>query len=129
MAALDGSLEIFEGLDLVALRAKSIALTEFFIELVESRCAGRGLELATPRDPALRGSHVSFAHPEGYGIMQALIARGVTGDFRAPDVLRFGFTPLYTRFVDVWDAVAALVAVLDGREWDRPEHRRRRAVT
>jgi kynureninase len=129
MAALDGSLEVFDGLDMVALRAKSLALTELFIALVESRCAGHGLALVTPREAARRGSHVSLAHPEGYGIVQALIARGVIGDFRAPDVLRFGFTPLYTRFVDVWDAVEALAAVLDGREWSRPEHRRRRLVT
>ena len=129
MAALDGSLEVFDGLDLVALRAKSRALTELFIALVESRCARHGLALVTPREAARRGSHVSFAHPEGHGIVQALIARGVIGDFRAPDVLRFGFTPLYTRYVDVWDAVEALTAVLDGREWSRPEHRTRRAVT
>ncbi len=129
MAALDGALDAFDGLDMQVLRAKSLALTDLFIALVESRCAGHGLALATPREHARRGSHVSFAHPEGYGIVQALIARGVTGDFRAPDVLRFGFTPLYTRFVDVWDAVEALLQVLVGREWERPEHRRRRAVT
>jgi kynureninase len=129
MAALDGSLEAFEGVDMGTVRAKSLALTDLFVALVESRCARHGLALATPREHGRRGSHVSFAHPEGYGIVQALIARGVTGDFRAPDVLRFGFTPLYTRFVDVWDAVEALVAVLDGREWDRPGHRGRRAVT
>ena len=129
MAALDGSLEVFDGLDLAARRAKSLTLTDLFIGLVESRCAAHGLELVTPREHARRGSHVSFRHPEGYGIIQALIARGVTGDFRAPDVLRFGFTPLYTRHVDVWDAVAALAAVLDGREWSRGEHRRRRPVT
>ena len=129
MAALDGSLDLFDGLDLATLRAKSLKLTGLFIELVEARCARHGLALVTPRDPARRGSHVSFAHPEGYGIVQALIARGVTGDFRAPDILRFGFTPLYTRFVDAWDAVEALVAVLEGGEWQRPEHRERRAVT
>ncbi len=129
MAALDGALEVFDGLDLVALRAKSHSLTDLFIGLVESRCASHGLELVTPREPARRGSHVSFRSAEGYGIVQALIARGVTGDFRAPDVLRFGFTPLYTRYVDVWDAVEALVAVLDGREWSHAGHRRCRAVT
>lgn len=91
---------------LAAIRQKSIALTDLFIELVESRCAGLGLELVTPRDGRARGSQVSLAHAAGgYAVMQALIAKGVIGDFRPPDILRFGFTPLYTRFVDVWDAV------------------------
>ncbi len=101
-----------------ALRAKSVALTELFVELVESRCAGHDLALASPRNPVERGSHVSFAHPTGgYGIVQALIARGIIGDFRSPDILRFGFAPLYTRFVDVWDAVDQLVQVLETSEW------------
>ena len=91
--------------------SKSIALTDLFIDLVESRCAGHDLTLVTPRDAAERGSQVSFAHATGgYAMMQALIARGVIGDFRAPDILRFGFTPLYTRFVDVWDAVDRFAA-------------------
>lgn len=129
MAALDGSLEVFARTDIAAIRAKSLQLTGLFIELVERRCAGFGLALATPREPARRGSHVSFAHPEAYAIMQALIARGVIGDFRAPDLLRFGFTPLYTRHVDVWDAVTALADVLARDEWRRAEHRQKRAVT
>jgi kynureninase len=104
------------GLD--ALRQKSIALTELFVELVESRCAGHGLALASPRNPVERGSHVSFAHPTGgYPIVQALIARGIIGDFRSPDILRVGFAPLYTRFVDVWDAVDHLAQVLETGEW------------
>ena len=113
-----------------ALRAKSVALTELFTALVESRCAGHGLTLASPRDAALRGSQVSFAHPtDGYAIMQALIARGVIGDFRAPDILRFGFTPLYVRFVDVWDAVEHLVQVLETGEWRQARFQVRSAVT
>lgn len=116
------------GLD--ALRQKSVALTALFIELVESRCAGHGLALVTPRDPARRGSQVSFAHPAaGYPMMQALIARGVVGDFRAPDILRFGFTPLYTRFVDVWDAVERFRLVLESGEWRAPGFAVRSAVT
>jgi len=104
------------GLD--ALRQKSVALTELFVELVESRCAGHDLVLASPRNPVDRGSHVSFAHPTGgYGMVQALIARGIIGDFRSPDILRFGFAPLYTRFVDVWDAVDQLAQVLETGEW------------
>jgi kynureninase len=103
---------------LEALREKSTALTTLFIELVESRCAGHDLALASPRNPLERGSHVSFAHPTGgYGIVQALIARGVIGDFRSPDILRFGFAPLYTRFVDVWDAADQLAQVLETGEW------------
>ena len=115
---------------LTALRAKSLALSGLFIELVEARCAGQGLTLASPRDTALRGSQASFAHDTGgYPIMQALIARGVIGDFRAPDILRFGFTPLYVRFVDVWDAVEQLVQVLETGEWREARFNQRAAVT
>ena len=115
---------------LAAIRAKSIALTDLFIALVESRCAGHGLTLVTPREPAARGSQASFAHATGgYPIMQALIARGVIGDFRAPDILRFGFTPLYTRFVDVWDAVSHLEQVMTTGEWREPRFNVRAAVT
>ncbi|MFO1323966.1 MAG: kynureninase [Burkholderiales bacterium] len=108
--------EPFGGVD--ALRRKSLALTELFIELVAQRCEGHGLVLRSPRDAALRGSQVSYARGEGaYAVMQALIARGVIGDFRAPDVLRFGMAPLYTRYVDVFDAVDALAQVLSSGEW------------
>ena len=110
--------------------SKSIALTDLFIALVESRCAGHGLTLVTPRDAGDRGSQASFAHATGgYPIMQALIARGVIGDFRAPDILRFGFTPLYTRFVDVWDAVDRLEQVMTTGEWREPRFDVRAAVT
>ncbi len=120
--------ESYGGLD--AVRRKSIALTNLFIELVESRCAGQGLALVTPRDATERGSQVSFAHDAGgYAIMQALIARGVIGDFRAPEILRFGFTPLYTRFLDVWDAVDRFRQVLVSGEWRDPRFAVRAAVT
>jgi kynureninase len=113
-----------------AVRQKSIALTDMFIALVESRCAGHGLALATPRTATERGSQVSFAHAAGgYPVMQALIARGVIGDFRAPDILRFGFTPLYVRFVDVWDAVERLQQVLASGEWRQSRFSVRAAVT
>lgn len=115
---------------IAAIREKSIALTDLFINLVESRCAGHGLTLVTPREAADRGSQASFAHATGgYPIMQALIARGVIGDFRAPDILRFGFTPLYTRFVDVWDAAAHLEQVMKTGEWQEPRFNIRAAVT
>jgi kynureninase len=114
-----------------AVRAKSLALTDLFIALVDARCGGHGLAVVTPREHARRGSQVSVAFDaEGaYGVMQALIARGVVGDFRAPDILRFGFTPLYTRFVDAWDAVDRLAAVLESGEWRDPAFQVRAAVT
>jgi kynureninase len=129
-----------------ALRAKSIALTEAFIALVDARCAGLGITVASPRDAHARGSQVSLVHTaadggrHGYAIMQALIARGVIGDFRAgtdadrhgpalPDILRFGFTPLYLRFVDVHDAVEHLVQVLASEEYREARFNRRAAVT
>ena len=115
---------------IAAIRDKSIALTELFIALVESRCAGHDLTLVTPRAAGDRGSQASFVHATGgYPIMQALIARGVIGDFRAPDILRFGFAPLYLRFVDVFDAAQALHEVVAQRLWDRPEFLARKAVT
>ena len=114
---------------LARLRRKSTALTELFIRLVEQECAGFGLALASPREPERRGSQVSLRHAEGYAIVQALVARGVVGDFRAPDLLRFGFAPAYLRFVDVWDAVAALKTVMREREWEQPQHGVRAKVT
>jgi kynureninase len=115
---------------MAALRQKSLALTRAFAALVEARCAGFGLGLASPRDDAQRGSQVCFAHPtHGYAMVQALIARGVVGDFRAPDILRFGFTPLYTRFVDAWDAVEHLRQVLHNEEWRQARFNQKAAVT
>ncbi len=120
--------EPFGGID--ALRRKSLALARLFADLVEARCARHGLRLVTPRDDALRGSQICFARDEGaYAIVQALIERGVIGDFRAPDILRFGFTPLYTRYVDVWDAVENLRQVLESGEWRDERYARRGTVT
>lgn len=127
--ALDCGVDTLLAADMTAVRAKSMRLTSLFIELVEGLCAGHGLALASPRDPARRGSQVSFSHPEGYAIMQALIARGVIGDFRAPDILRFGFTPLYLRHVDAWLAAEALRDILETRAWDEPRFKRRAVVT
>ena len=118
------------------LRTKSLGLTDLFIALVEQRCAGHGLELVTPLEHFRRGSQVGLARQSGaFAIMQALITRGVIGDFRAgdgpayPDILRFGFTPLYTGFVDVWNAVEHLKQVLESGEWQRPEFNLKHAVT
>ncbi len=115
---------------MAALRRKSLALTDLFITLVAERCDGHGLTLVTPTGHGVRGSQVNLARAEGgYAIVQALIARGVIGDFRAPDILRFGFTPLYTSFTEVWDAVEHLRQVLDSGEWQEARFNQKAAVT
>ncbi len=127
MRALEASMDIWDRVDMADVRARSIELTEAFIKGVEAACPT--LTLATPRNPAERGSQVSFRHPEGYAIMQALITRGVIGDFRAPDILRFGFTPLYTTMGDVTGAVAILAEVMEKALWNRPDYKTRSKVT
>ncbi|WP_300514432.1 kynureninase [Aliiroseovarius sp.] len=127
MAALDAALEIWDRVDMQVLRARSIELSERFIAGVEAICPE--LRLASPRDPEKRGSQVSFHFHEGYAAMQALIARGVVGDFRAPDIMRFGITPLYIDEGDIDRAVAVMGEVMGGRLWDREEYRTRSAVT
>jgi kynureninase len=129
LAALETGVDMFDGVDMGEIRAKSVALTEAFIALVEQECGEYGFALASPREPSRRASQVALRHADGYPIMQALIARGVIGDFRSPDVLRFGFAPLYIRHADVWDAVAALRDVMASGAWDRPEFHARSAVT
>ncbi|WP_339531118.1 kynureninase [Pseudomonas mucidolens] len=129
LAMVECGLDIFAQTDMASLRTKSLALTDLFIEQVEARCAAHGLRLITPREHARRGSHVSFEHPEGYAVIQALIARGVIGDYREPKIMRFGFTPLYTRFTEVWDAVEILGEILDGKTWDQPQFKVRHSVT
>lgn len=117
---------------LAALEAKAARLTQCFIEMVEEGCTEYGMTLVTPRDPKHRGNQVSFAMPDGdqaHAVVQALIARGVVGDFRAPNILRFGFAPLFVRLVDVWDAAGHVAEVLQTREWDQPRFLRRHAVT
>ena len=109
LTALEAALEIWRDVDIAAVRAKSVTLGDQFIALVETRCAG--FELASPRDPASRGSQVSFRHPEAAALVEALAGRRVIADFRPPDVMRFGFAPLYLRYVDIWDAVEHLAQV------------------
>ena len=128
LAALDCGLDTFAGISMADVVAKSRALSQLFIDQVEARC-GPQVRLASPRDPSRRGSHVSVAHPDGYAVMQALIARGVIGDFRAPHLIRFGFAPLYNRFDEVWRAAEILAEVLATREWDQPRFRQRARVT
>jgi kynureninase len=129
LSALECGVEILAGVGIDRLRRKSVQLTDLFIRLVDQECEGHGLVLASPRDPQGRGSQVSYRHPEGQAIVAALIDRGVIGDFRGPDILRFGFAPAYLRFIDVWDAVATLRAVMESRGWDRAQFRRTPTVT
>jgi kynureninase len=129
LAALACGVEMLARAGIERLRAKSVALADLFIQLVEQECGGFGLEIATPRDHERRGSQVSLRHPEGYAIIRALIERGVIGDFREPDILRFGLAPAFVRFTDVLTAVLQLREVLATRAWDRPEVRRRAKVT
>ncbi len=127
MAALDAALDVWDDVSIVDVRSKSIELTELFIEEVERRCPE--LTLHSPRDAAQRGSQVSFTFDEGYAVIQALIAEGVIGDFRAPDVLRFGFTPLYIDNDDVLKAATILEKIMANRSWDQPAYKQRSAVT
>jgi kynureninase len=129
LGALETAVDLWlEVGDLDAVRAKSMALGELFVELVDERCAGLGLELLSPRDRGERGSHVSYRYPQAYAVMCALLERAVVGDVRAGEVLRFGFAPLYVRFADVWDAVEQLRDVLVGETWHAHASVPRRAV-
>ena len=127
LAALDAALDVFDDVSMVDVRATLVELSERFISGVEASCPD--LVLASPRDPEQRGSQLSFRHPEGYAVMQALIARDVIGDFRAPDMIRFGFTPLYLTEADVDRAIETLANIMATDAWDRPEFKERKAVT
>lgn len=127
--ALESALSVFDEVDMEQLRAKGMALGDLFIRLVDQELAGHGFGLASPRDGNKRGSQVSLTHPEGYAIMQAVIERGAVGDFRAPDILRFGFAGLYVTYADIWDAIAILRAVMDNQIWDAPKYKAVKAVT
>ena len=128
LAALDGALEVWDQVTMAQVRRKSVALTDLFLNLVGERLPDVFVNV-TPVDQERRGSQVALAHPEGYAIIQALIARGVIGDFRDPDICRFGFAPLYVRFVDVFDAVEHIVAVIENDEYRDPRFAVRNAVT
>ncbi|HET6240189.1 MAG TPA: kynureninase [Acetobacteraceae bacterium] len=129
LAALEVGIDQMLRVPTDALHKKSQQLIDLFITLVEQECAEHGFRLLTPRDATRRGSQVAFAHPDGYAIMQTLIARGVIGDFRTPDVMRFGLAPLYVRHVDVWDALTVLSEVMRTNAWRDPSLSERRAVT
>ena len=129
LAALECGVDIALEAPMAEIRAKSLAQTALFMRLVEERCPGHGLAIVTPREDKSRGSQVSIRHEQAWPIMQALISRGVIGDFRAPDVLRFGITPLYLRHAELWDAVEALRDILTTGAWRDPRFAARRAVT
>jgi kynureninase len=128
MAALEAGLSTFDGISMSKVEEKSRRLSQLFVGEVEDRC-GKKVRLASPRDPKERASHVVFAHKEGYAVVQALIARGVIGDFRAPDLMRFGFTPLYNSFADMVRAAEILADILETNEWDQPRFKTRARVT
>ena len=129
LMALEEGVDLLLEADQAALRRKQSALSRLFIELVDSHCEGMGFTLASPREDERRGGHVSLRHPHGFAIMQALKGRGVIGDFRGPDILRFGIAPLYLSFGDIYEAVTRLVNVMREAEWRRPEFNRRASVT
>jgi kynureninase len=129
MIALECGIDLMLEADLSLVRQKSLAMGDLIIQLVEQRCGDYGLELVTPRDGSIRGSQVSYSHPQGFPIMQALIAQGVIGDYREPNILRFGFTPLYVGYTDVWDMVEILATILHDQMWQRPEFQHRGNVT
>jgi kynureninase len=123
------AIDLWLGVDQREARRKSMALGDLFIKLVDDTCSGFELSVASPRDAAIRGSQVSLRHSHAYQVMRALIDRGVIGDFRTPDLMRFGFAALYTRYVDIYDAVDALRDVLTQGSWQRPEYASRLTVT
>lgn len=129
LSALEASLDIWDDVDFARVREKSLRLTDLFIALVDQRLGQWGVEVVTPREPARRGSQVALRIDDGYAVMQALIERGVIGDFRAPDLMRFGFAPLYVSHADVWDAVAILEDILTTESWREPRFAKRGAVT
>lgn len=118
LSLITSGLDVFKKTSMEKIRAKSLALSDLFIALLEQRCADHPLTLETPREHATRGSQVSISHPHGYAIIQALIEHGIIGDYREPHIMRFGFTPLYTSFTEVWNAVETLVDILDNKKYD-----------
>jgi kynureninase len=129
LAALESGIATFDGVGMDALWSKSVGLFDFFLALVEQECAGHGLDCISPRTPEQRGSHISFRHPHAFELCQALIAEQVIGDFRAPDVIRFGLTPLYLGFEDLWIAVKRLRDILETSRWREPRFAVRGKVT
>jgi kynureninase len=129
LAALEVGVDLMVEASIDALRAKSVQQGEIFDELVAQEIGQGTVTLVSPTDPTMRGSQLCYGHPDAWPVMRALIDRGVIGDFRAPNILRFGFTPLYLGYAELWDAVATLKSILEERAWDRPEYHALAAVT
>ena len=129
LAALEAGVDLMSEAPMALVREKSIALTQGLIELAEQRLAGHGFSLASPRDPTQRGSQACLRHEQAWPICRALAMHGVVGDFRAPDILRFGFAPLYNRYCDAWDAIERLRAIMASGEWREPRYAEHAAVT
>jgi kynureninase len=129
LAMSEVGLDMFLRADMQEIRKKSLKLCDLFIQLIEERLSGYGFEIVTPREHGKRGSQVSISSENGFPIMQAVIDAGVIGDFRAPDIMRFGFTPLYVSYVNVWDAVEGLVKIMETDAWDKPEFKQIGTVT
>ena len=129
MQALDAALDVWADVDMEVVYAKAQKQCEIFAEFAEERLGHHGITLYGSRDWAKRGSHVCLRHEHSYAIMQALISKGVIGDFRAPDMMRFGFAPLYVSYTDVYDAVEILAKILKKRKWDKPKFKAKAVVT
>jgi kynureninase len=129
LAALEVGVDLMLEASLADVRAKSLRQADIFGALMEQELAGRGFRLASPKDAAQRGSQICFSHEQGWPVTQCLTAHNVIGDFRAPDIVRFGFTPLYLGYAELWDGVAVLRRIMDERLWDKPEFHRRTKVT
>ncbi|MEM1070241.1 MAG: kynureninase [Planctomycetota bacterium] len=129
LAALEVGVDLWAKIDPTLARAKSVALSKLFLSILERTLDTGCLKVASPRDPSQRGGHIAIRHEQGYAVMQAMIDRGVIGDFREPDLMRFGFAPLYLRFIDIWNAAQILTKVIQTNAWDSPEYRERAAVT
>ena len=127
LSVLEPGIDLTLSVDMQEIRKKSQALGQLFIELLAEQCSDIGI--ASPRDNQRRGSHVSIIHDEGYAITQALKAQGIVVDFRAPDIIRFGFAPLYNSYMDVWRSASTLKDIIDNESWNRPEYRERATVT
>jgi kynureninase len=129
LTGLIEGLKTFENVEASEIRVKSLALSSLFMDLVDQELSAYNFKVVTPREADRRGSQVSLVHDQGYAIMQYLIAKGFIGDYREPGLLRFGLTPLFLRFTDIWDCIACLRDAMETGAWDLPEYRERKAVT
>ncbi len=127
--AIESGLEIFKDLSIIEIREKSIKLSEMFIQLMQQECTEFGFMLFSPKNSEQRGSQISFLHENAYFIIQALISHGIIGDYREPNVMRFGISPLYMRFEDVWNAITCLREIMQTGEWQSEKFKNKNYVT